>query len=278
MKTIDFETISSAVQRLCADAAVYYNADMQVALQNAYARETYPMAKEMLQQMLQNIAVAQEKNIPICQDTGLAIVFVQLGTNVHLACDLYQAINDGVRKGYQNAFLRASVLDPLTRVPTGDNAPAVVHVQLMPGDTLKITVAPKGAGSENMCKTAMLKPFEGVQGVQDFVLHCVESAGGSPCPPVVVGVGIGGSLEKACLLSKEALLRKVGTLHPNTEIAAIEQEMLTQINRLGIGAQGFGGDTTALAVHIETFPTHIACLPVAVSLQCHVARHKEVVL
>ena len=228
---------------------------------------------------MENYTIAREKAQPICQDTGVACVFLKIGQDVHLTGNLEDAINEGVRQGYAEGYLRKSVVrDPLDRVNTGDNTPAMIYYELVPGDTLEITVAPKGFGSENMSAIKMLRPSDGEQGVKDFVLQVVEAAGPNPCPPIVVGVGIGGTFDKAAYLAKKALMRSVDVPNPKPYYANLEKELLEKINALGIGPQGFGGKTTALAVNIEEFPTHIAGLPVAVNINCHVTRHKTEVL
>ncbi|OPY59598.1 MAG: L(+)-tartrate dehydratase subunit alpha [Pelotomaculum sp. PtaU1.Bin035] len=249
-------------------------------LQKAYEQEISPNGKEIIRQLLMNAGIAREERVPMCQDTGCAVVFVDLGQDVRIVGgDFYEAINEGVRKGYKEGYLRKSIVShPLERKNTGDNTPAVIHTKIVPGENLRITVAPKGGGSENMSAVKMLKPSEGVEGVKKFVLEVVKAAGPDPCPPVVVGVGIGGTFEKAALLAKEALLRDLGEKSKHPDIAKLEEEILTEVNKLGIGPQGLGGRTTALAVHIEIFAAHIASLPVAVNINCHAARHKEIVL
>jgi fumarate hydratase subunit alpha len=232
-----------------------------------------------LQQILDNTDISREENLPLCQDTGMAVVFVELGQSVHIiGGSLTEAINQGVRRGYKRGYLRKSVLNPLSRENTGDNTPAVIHLEMTKGDQIKITVAPKGFGSENMSKLAMLKPSDGVEGIKKFVLDTVIQAGANPCPPIIVGIGIGGTMEKAAYLSKKSLIREAGQPNPDPEIAALEEELLQSINATGIGPQGMGGRTTALAVYIDTFPTHIAGLPVAVNIQCHAARHAQAIL
>lgn len=230
--------------------------------------------------MLENAGIASAESIPMCQDTGFAVVFAQLGQEVHIVNgDFNDAINEGVRKGYHEGYLRKSIVgNPLSRVNTGDNTPAVIHTKIVPGENINITVAPKGGGSENMSALKMLKPAEGVEGVKNFVLDTIKNAGPNPCPPLIIGVGIGGTMEKCALLAKEALLRTVGKPHPLEDITQLEQELLEKINKLGIGPAGLGGRTTALAVHIEIFGAHIASLPVAVNINCHAARHKSVVI
>lgn len=254
--------------------------DVIDAFKKSSESEVSQSGKEILNILIENAGIASKEFIPMCQDTGVAVVFLEIGQDVHfINGDLYEAINEGVRKGYTEGFLRKSVVgDPLERVNTGDNTPAVIHTKIVPGDTVKITIAPKGGGSENMSTLKMLKPAEGVEGVKSFVLETIKNAGPNPCPPIIVGIGIGGTMEKCALLAKEALLRPVGTANPIEHVAALEQELLVKINKLGIGPSGLGGKTTALAVHIEVFASHIASLPVAVNINCHAARHKTVIL
>ena len=253
--------------------------DMTNALTNARAAEPWPVAKAALDTICQNLDVAKETGLPICQDTGMAVVFADIGQEVFIEGNFEQAVHDGVAKGYTEGFLRKSVVaDPIRRGNTGDNTPAVIHTRLVPGDRVRLTVAPKGFGSENMSRIAMLKPAQGKEGVMDFIVETVRLAGPNPCPPIVVGVGIGGTFELCAMLAKRALLRGVDTHHPDPYYAEMEQTLLTRINALGIGAQGFGGKTTALGLQIETYPTHIAGMPVAVNISCHVTRHKEAVL
>jgi len=243
--------------------------------------EVSPVGREVLDQILQNAEVARDEQMPLCQDCGLTVVFLELGQEVHLVGgDLNEAIAEGVRQGYREGYLRKSMVYPpfSARVNTKDNTPPVIHTTIVPGDTLKITVAPKGGGSENMSQLGMLKPADGRDGVIRFVVESVRKAGANPCPPIIVGVGIGGSAEKTVWLAKHSLLREVGLPSPEAEVAELEAEILERVNRIGIGPQGFGGSTTALAVHVETFPCHIASMPMAVNIQCHSARHKEAVL
>jgi fumarate hydratase subunit alpha len=235
----------------------------------------------VLDQLLENADVAREEEVPLCQDTGLTVVFLEVGQDTHIVGgDLYEAINEGVRRGYEEGYLRKSVVDkPLSaRTNTRDNTPAVIHTQIVPGDRLKIAVVPKGGGGENMSDLAMLKPADGRQGVVDFVVETVKKAGANPCPPTIVGVGVGGTVEKTTWLAKHSLLREVGQPSPDSEVAELERDILERVNQLGIGPQGLGGSTTSLAVHVEAYPCHIASLPVAVNIQCHSARHKEAVL
>lgn len=266
--------------KLCKDANFYLGEDVIEAFNNAYKQELSLTGKEIIEQLIKNADIARAEAVPMCQDTGFAVVFVELGQDVHIAGgSLEDAINEGVRRGYTEGYLRNSIVGhPLVRVNTGDNTPAVIHLKLVPGDQLKIIVAPKGGGSENMSAIKMLKPADGVDGVKKFVLDTVKEAGPNPCPPIIVGVGIGGTFEKAALLAKEALLRPVGAPSHRQEIAELEREMLKKINNLGIGPQGLGGRITALAVHVNIYPAHIASLPVAVNINCHASRHKEVIL
>lgn len=281
MREVNVDLITQTIERLCIEANYYLPADVKRALEEAVSKEESPLGREILQDLIKNAEIACREDMPICQDTGLAVVFLELGQDVHLVGgDLTEAINEGVRRGYINGYLRkSSVDDPfLERKNTGDNTPAIVHTTIVPGDKIKIIVAPKGGGSENMSALAMLKPADGVEGIKRFVVETVEKAGPNPCPPIIVGVGIGGTIEKTTLLAKKALLRTIGEHNPNPEVARLEKELLEEINRLGIGPQGFGGRITALAVHIETFPAHIASMPVAVNIQCHAARHKEAII
>lgn len=277
MRQVEVLTITSLVAEMCREANIFLRYDVIAALRKALTEEESPSGKAVLQQLLENIDIACCEQIPLCQDTGVAVFFVEWGQEVLLTGGtLEKAINEGVRKGYREGFLRKSVVtDPLKRVNTGDNTPAIIHTTIVPGEKVKITFAPKGGGSENMSALKMLKPSDGLEGVVDFVVNCVREAGPNPCPPVVVGVGIGGTFEKVALIAKKALLRPLGRPHPQPFYADLEQNILKKINNLGIGPQGFGGRITALAVHIEIFPAHIASLPVAVNLNCHAARHLE---
>ena len=279
MRTIAATLIRDTVARLCMEANQTLSPDLENALRQAAESEPWALAQSTLNTLSENLDAARETGLPICQDTGMACVFCEIGQDVHIDGDFEAAVNAGVAKGYTEGFLRKSVVrDPIRRGNTGDNTPAVLHVRLVPGDRVKITVAPKGFGSENMSRLAMLKPSDGEEGVKQFVLDTVRQAGPNPCPPIVVGVGIGGTFERAALLAKQALLRPVGSHHPDPYYASMEQELLQKINAMGIGPQGFGGRTTALGLQIETFPTHIAGMPVAVNISCHVTRHKEAVL
>ena len=279
MRQIRAEQITAAVAKLCVEANCHLSQDITARLNDMHARETWPQAKEILERIIENYQIADRENVPVCQDTGMACVFLKIGQDVHVLGDITEAVNEGVRRGYAEGYLRKSVVrDPLDRVNTGDNTPAMLYVELVPGDKIEITVAPKGFGSENMSGIKMLRPSDGVQGVKDFVLKVVEDAGSNPCPPIVVGVGIGGTFDKAAYMAKKALLRNVDEPNEKPFYAELEKELLESINALGIGPQGFGGKTTALAVNIETCPTHIAGLPVAVNINCHVTRHKTEVL
>jgi fumarate hydratase subunit alpha len=279
MREICAEVITQTVKRLCIDANCHLSGDMKNCIEEFYAREDWPQAKEILERIIENYQIADAKNQPVCQDTGVACVFLKVGQDVHIQGDLTDAVNEGVRQGYAEGYLRKSVVrDPLDRVNTGDNTPAMLYTELVPGENIEITVAPKGFGSENMSAIRMLRPSDGVEGVKDFVLSVVEQAGPNPCPPIVVGVGIGGTFDKAAYLAKKALLRPVDIRNANPFYEELEKELLEKINALGIGPQGFGGMTTALAVNIEQYPTHIAGLPVAVNINCHVTRHKTEVI
>lgn len=281
MREIHADRITDAVEKLCIEANYYLPADVYQALEKARETEQSPLCREILGDILKNADIAAAEQMPICQDTGLAVFFLEIGQDVHICGgDLEGAVNLGVHRGYINGYLRKSALDDplLVRKNTGDNTPAIIHTRIVPGEELRITIAPKGGGSENMSALGMLKPAQGRDGVKEFIVNTVSKAGSNPCPPVIVGVGIGGTIEKTTWMAKHALLREVGAHHEDPEIAAFETEVLEKINALGIGAQGFGGTVTALAVHIETFPAHLASLPVAVNMQCHAARHQTIVL
>lgn len=279
MREIDVEQVTEAVAQLCIKSCLYLGDDVVDLLRKAREDERSDFGSYILDCLFENLAIAAKQQIPICQDTGMTVVFLEVGQDLHLVGgDLTDAVNKGVRRGYQEGYLRKSVLSPLTRINTNDNTPAVIHTTIVPGDRLKITVAPKGAGSENMSRLKMLKPADGIEGIKKFVLETVLEAGGSPCPPLILGIGIGGTMEKAALMAKQALIRKAGASSPDLEVAQLEAEVFALVNQTGIGPQGLGGKVTALAVHIETYPTHIAELPVAVNIQCHVARHQEIML
>jgi fumarate hydratase subunit alpha len=279
MREIHVDEIRDNVAQICIDAAYNLSEDVLTAFDRAIETETSPAAREIIELLKENARIAKDEHIPICQDTGIAIFFVEIGQDLRIKNGfIVDAINEGVRKGYKAGYLRKSVVDPITRKNTGDNTPAIVYTELVPGDKLKISFMPKGAGSENMSVIRMLRPTDGVEGIRNFVLECVQKAGANPCPPVVIGVGIGGSFEKAALLAKKALLRPVGSPNPKLELASLEETLLKTVNKTGIGPEGFGGKVTAMAVHVESFPCHIASLPVAVNINCHAARHKTIIL
>lgn len=274
MRTIDTETIIKTVSEMCIEASHFLTPDMKEALDKAKENEISPLGKQVLDQLSENLRIAGEDMIPICQDTGMAVIFAEVGSDVHVEGSLTDAINEGVRRGYVDGYLRKSVVgDPLLRVNTGDNTPAVIHYDIVLGDKLKLTLAPKGFGSENMSRIFMLKPADGEEGVKNAILSAVKDAGPNACPPMVVGVGIGGTFEKCALLAKKALTREVNKRSDIEWVRNMEEELLDRINRSGIGPGGLGGSTTALAVNINTYPTHIAGLPVAVNICCHVNRH-----
>ena len=280
MKTINVNEIIKTVKELSIEANYYLPNDVKEAIEEAEKNEKWPIANNILNKILENSQIAAAEKMPICQDTGMACVFVDIGQDVHITGgSLEEAINEGVRQGYAEGFLRKSVVkDPIHRVNTNDNTPALIYYNIVPGDKVKITVAPKGFGSENMSRIAMLKPSDGLEGVKNFVLETVRMAGPNPCPPIVIGVGIGGSFDKAAYLAKKALIRPVNENNTDEFYSNLEKELLEEVNKIGIGPQGFGGKTTALALNIETYPTHIAGLPVAVNINCHATRHKERVL
>lgn len=277
MREIHISEIINTVKELCIESNYYLSSDVKEALNNAKENETWPLAENVLDQLILNSNIAQNENMPICQDTGMACVFVEIGQEVHIVGGaLKDAINEGVRRGYDEGFLRKSVVkDPINRVNTKDNTPAIIYYDIVPGNKLKITVAPKGFGSENMSRIKMLKPSDGLQGVKDFIIETVKLAGPNPCPPIIIGVGIGGTFDKAAYLAKKALIRSLNKRNDEKFYSDLEEELLEIINKLGIGPQGFGGKTTALGINIETYPTHIAGLPVAVNINCHATRHKE---
>ena len=280
MRTIHTKEITEAVKNLCIEANIYLGNDIKNAICTAREQERSETAKVILEKLEENMRVAEAEKIPVCQDTGMAVVFLDIGQDVHVDGGLLKdAVNEGVAQGYTEGFLRKSVVtDPIERKNSGDNTPAVIHYDIVPGDKLKITVAPKGFGSENMGALKLLKPADGLAGVKDFVLETVKNAGANPCPPIVVGVGIGGTMEMSTLLAKRALLVELDKPNENPFYASLEQELLEKINALEIGVQGFGGTNTALGVKILTYPTHIAGLPCAVNINCHVTRHKSIVL
>ncbi|ODA40274.1 fumarate hydratase [Desulfosporosinus sp. BG] len=280
MKKILAEEIVTAVEKLCVEANYDLGSDIMAGFHQALKDERSPLGQEVLERLIENAKIAHEERVPMCQDTGMAVLFVGIGQDLHVVGgDLTEAINEGVRRGYEHGYLRKSVVkDPFERVNTGDNTPAVIHYDIVPGDSLHLVVAPKGFGSENMGGLKMCKPSEGLEGAMQFVVDTVDQAGGNPCPPIIVGVGVGGTMEKATLLAKKGLLREVGKRNPEKRLAKIEAELLERVNHLGIGPQGFGGVTTALAVNLEVYPTHIAGMPVAVNIGCHATRHKEITL
>ena len=279
MREIQASDVTQTVRRLCVEANCRLPEDMRACIARSRDEEAWPIARDILDRIIENYEIADRDCVPICQDTGMACVFLEIGQDVHVNGDLAEAVHEGVRQGYADGYLRKSVVaDPLRRVNTGDNTPAMIYYEIVPGDRLKITVAPKGFGSENMSRIAMLRPSDGEDGVKDFVVRCAEEAGPNPCPPIVIGVGIGGTFDRAALLAKKALMRPVDVRSDDPYYAAMEAELLARVNALGIGPQGFGGKTTALAVNILACPTHIAGLPVAVNINCHVTRHKSEVI
>ncbi|MGI6147812.1 MAG: fumarate hydratase [Firmicutes bacterium] len=280
MRTVDYTQIVESVRQMCLEANTVLPPDVEEALAAAARAEASPVGRDVLRTVLESAAIAKAKPMAICQDTGMVVVLAELGQDVHITGGLLtDAINEGVRQGYEQFYFRKSVVeDPLLRVNTGDNTPAVVHISLVPGDRLRLLLAPKGFGSENMSAVKMLKPAEGEAGVKQFVVQAVSQAGGNPCPPIIVGVGLGGTMEQAALLAKRALFRPIGQRSPKDHLARLERELLELVNKTGVGPMGFGGTQTALEVFVESYPTHIAGLPVAVNINCHAARHSEVVL
>ncbi len=280
MREISVKKIIDVIENMCIEANLYLPEDIKCALRESKESEDGKIAKEILGDIIENFAIAEKSRIPVCQDTGMACVFLEIGQEVHfVGGDLYEAVYAGVRQGYEKGFLRKSVVsDPVLRGNTGDNTPAVIYTDIVKGDKVKITVAPKGFGSENMSQIKMLKPSDSIEGIKNFVLNVIEDAGANPCPPMVVGVGIGGTFDKCALLAKKALLRPIDTENPQKYYADLEKELLEEINKSGIGPQGFGGKTTALGVNIETMSTHIAGMPCAVNISCHVTRHKTQVI
>lgn len=280
MRIIQANSISETIKDLCIQANYHLPQDVTKALEDAIIDEDNDLSKEILNILKENEKIAREEHMPICQDTGMACIFIEIGQDVYVEGNLEDAINKGVRLGYEEGYLRKSVVDDpvFDRSNTLDNTPAIIHYSIVSGDRMKIIVAPKGFGSENMCQIKMLKPSDGVEGIKEFVLKVVNDAGPNACPPMVIGVGIGGSFDRVALLSKKAMMREIGTHHPDIRYASLEKELLEKINQTGIGPAGYGGKTTALSLNIETYPTHIAGMPVAVSICCHVARHKEVIL
>ena len=280
MREIDVQQITDVVEKLCIEANQFLPEDVQCAIKNCRGCEDWEIAQGVLDNIITNFEIAKEEQVPICQDTGMACVFLEIGQDVHLTGgNLAEAVDEGVRRGYDKGYLRKSVVgDPVRRGNTGDNTPAMLYTEIVPGEEIKIPVGPKGFGSENMSQIRMFKPSAGLQGIKDFILEVVETAGPNPCPPMVVGVGIGGTFDKAALLAKKALMRPVDSENPDLFYADLEKEMLEKVNKLGIGPQGFGGKTTAIGLNIETLPTHIAGMPCAVNINCHVTRHKTEVI
>jgi fumarate hydratase subunit alpha len=279
IREISSEKIIEVVRDLCINANYNLGDDVLRAFDKAIEDEESAPGREVLKELKENARIAREEKAPICQDCGLAVVFIDIGQDLHITGgDLKEAINEGVRQGYEDGYLRKSACHPLTRKNTGDNTPAIIHIQIVPGDTIKIIFAPKGGGAENMSRVTMLTPAVGIEGVKDFVVNRVKESGSNPCPPTVIGVGVGGTFERSAILAKKAILRDIGNRNPDPEVAAIEEEILTQINKLGIGPMGYGGNTTSLDVFLEIEPCHIASLPVAVNIQCHAARHKEAII
>ena len=279
LREFDVNLVTNAVSKLCMDANYNIPKDVLDSLKSSLSKEESPVAKDILNQIIENDILASDEKVPMCQDTGLMVVFLEIGRDVHLNGDIYEAIQQGVREGYNKGYLRKSMVNnPFDRVNTGDNTPCIIHTKLVEGDKVKLILAPKGGGSENMSTVVMMKPSDGLKGCKEFILNFIEKAGGNPCPPIVVGIGFGGNLEKSALLAKEALLRDISDVNEDPELAKLEDEFLADINKLGIGPMGLGGRTTALAVKIKMHPCHIAQLPLAININCHTARHKEVIL
>jgi len=279
MRELNVNLITEKVRDLCMEANTDLGEDVLQALDRAVKREESPLGVEILKELKENARIAKEEKIAICQDTGFAVIFLELGQDVHLSGgDLKEAIYEGVRQGYRDGYLRKSICHPFTRANTGDNTPAIIHAEIVPGEKVKIIVAPKGGGSENMSRVVMLTPSDGIEGIKRFVVQRVKESGSNPCPPTIVGVGIGGTFEQAALLAKKSLLRPLGSMNQDQELDRLESAILTEINRLGIGPQGLGGRITSLAVHVSMMPCHIASLPLAVNIQCHAQRHKEAVI
>ena len=280
MKELDLRKVTDEVERMCIEGNYFIGKDVLDKIKEAYAKEESEVGKNILGQIIENDEIAANEQVPMCQDTGIVVVFLEIGTEVRIPGDIYEAVNEGIRRGYEKGYLRKSVVkDPLDRVNTKDNTPAIIHTTLVPGsDKVKIIVAPKGGGSENMSVLKMLKPSDGIEGIKKLVIETIKNAGGNPCPPIIVGVGIGWNFEKAAILAKKAILRDINDKSSSPINAKLEEELLELINKTGVGPLGLGGRTTALAVKVETYPCHIAALPVAINLNCHAARHKEVEL
>ena len=279
IREISTQEIIKVVRDLSIDANYNLGDDVLLAFNRALEKEDSTAAREVIKELIENARIAREEKVPICQDCGLAVVFIEIGQDMHIiGGDLKEAINEGVRQGYRAGYLRKSACHPITRKNTGDNTPAIIHMQIVPGNKMRIIFAPKGGGSENMSRVDMLSPAAGIEGVKDFVVKRVQESGSNPCPPTIVGIGVGGTFERSAILAKKALLRNIGVRNPDPELAEIEEEILARINRLGIGPMGYGGNSTSLDVFLEIEPCHIASLPVAVNIQCHAARHKEAVI
>lgn len=279
MREVHTDEITKVVRDLFMDANCNLGEDVLAAFDHAIEKDESPVAREVMKELKENARIAREENSPICQDTGLAVLFIELGQDVHIVGgDFKDAINEGVKQGYKEGYLRKSACDPFSRKNTGDNTPAIIHLEIVPGDKVKIMAVPKGGGAENMSRVNMLTPAVGIEGVKDFVVNRVKESGSNPCPPTVIGVGIGGTFERSAILAKRALLRKIGGRNPDPEIAKAEEEVLERINKLGIGPMGYGGNTTSLDVFFEVEPCHIASLPLAVNIQCHASRHKEAII
>jgi len=280
MREVTYEQIVKEVKNLCIEANYHLGNDVVSAFQQALREEKSEIGKDVLNQLILNAEIATKERVPMCQDTGMAVFFIELGQDCHITGgSIYEAVNEGIRQGYQEGYLRNSIIkDPLNRQNTGDNTPGVIHIELVQGDRCTIHMTAKGFGSENMSRLAMLKPADGMEAVKEFILETVKLAGPNACPPVVVGVGLGGNFEKSAYLAKKSLLRPIGKRNPREDIAKLEEELLEKVNQLGLGPQGLGGRTTALDVHVEVYATHIAALPVAVNINCHASRHKTVVL
>ncbi len=279
MREIDVKWITEKVRDLCMEANTDLGQDVLQAFDRAIEREESPVAIEILKELKENARIAKEEKVAMCQDTGFAVVFLEMGQDVRLiGGSLNEAIHEGVRQGYRDGYLRKSICHPFTRANTGDNTPAIIHIEIVPGESIKMIVAPKGGGSENMSRVVMLTPSDGKEGIKRYIVQRVKESGSNPCPPTIVGVGIGGTFETAALLAKKSLLRPLGSKNPDPELEKFESEILEEINQLGIGPQGLGGRTTSLAVHILMMPCHIASFPLAVNIQCHAQRHKEAVI
>ena len=279
IRKISIREIVKVVRDLCMDANYNLGDDVLLAFDKAIENERSEPGREVLKELKENAGIARKEKAPICQDCGLAVVFIEIGQDVHITDGgLKEAINEGVRQGYKDGYLRKSACNPFTRENTGDNTPAIIHMEIVPGSNIKITFAPKGGGAENMSRVTMLTPAAGLEGIEEFVINRVKESGSNPCPPTIIGIGIGGTFERSAILAKKAILRDIGDRNPDQYLAKIEEELLTKINKLGIGPMGYGGNTTSLDVFIEAEPCHIASLPLAVNVQCHAARHKKAII